>query len=184
MRKRFISLLLFCILLVAGCGAEEPLEEARTLQRNGFQTSYHQYMWTLLGTNETENITEATFSHTEHDAFFAVIRIDAETAQTQGLTTPESMELLLMTYVANYAGEHEKIISNDSDIELVRELSFDYEDAEANATHTYLAKLVLNKQSGEVMIVLASHPKRSDNLLKDEVSLIMENAALQEMTSA
>lgn len=185
MRKRLIPLalaLLLVVLLLSGCG-EKPLEEARELQINGFKTSYHQYMWTPLGTNEAEGISEVTYNHTESDAYFAAVRINAETAKAQSLTDPEGMETLLNTYVANYAGTKEKITANDNETEYVRELSFEYQDTEAGADFTYLAKLVLNKDNGEMMVLLAAHPKNSGSLLKEELALIMGSAEMQEMTT-
>ena len=170
--------------VLAGCSGGAPAEEAVSLKANGFTTSYHQYMWTLAGSSETEYLTEATYSYYDGNAFFSVVRIGAEAAKEQGLTVPEAMETLLKTYVANYNGSNEKITAGDNEQEYVRELAFEYDDADMNEKYTYTAKMMMNKASGEVMIVLAGYPNSGDKQLKTEVALISDSAVMQEMVAA
>ena len=185
MRRIAIVLLCFVavVIVLTGCGNSEPLEDAKPLEANGYSTNYHQYMWTRVGTTESESISESSYQYKDSDAFFAIVRISAETAKAQGLVTPESMETLLMTYVANYNGTDQKITPADNDLEYIRELTFVYDDHDMDEEYTYLAKLVLNKESGEMMVVLAAYPSKSDTLLKNEVELIMNDAVMGEIVT-
>ncbi len=186
MRKSLtvISLAALAVMLLsmlAGCSSNsrEPLEDARSLESNGFTTSYHQYMWTLVGSNESGELTEATYSHHESNSFFSIVRISAEAAKAQGLSGPAAMETLLSTYVVNYAGSNENITNSDNELEYIRSLTFEYDDASLNEKFTYEAKMVMNKGSGELMIILAGYPKSSDTLLIGEIALIMDSAVIE-----
>lgn len=173
-------LLTFCL---GGC-ANKPTEEAVDLEGNGFTTSYHPYMWTSIGTSATDLTAESTFNHNEVDAFFAAIRISAEATKHEGITSPEGMEGLLNTYVANYSGTDEKITAADTEKEYVRLLVFEYDNTEMEQKYAYTAKLVMEKDTGEMLAILAAYPAKSDRMVKDEVQLIMDNAIMRDMAEA
>lgn len=177
--KTLGTLLLVLAVLLAGCAAQKPQEEAQALDGNGFSASYHAAVWTRL----SDAGMQVTYSHTEVDAFFALIRLDSETATAQGITQPAGMETLLQAYVANYSGSEEKITPADTDAEYVRTLTFTYQDEEMNKPYTYLAKVMVDKASGETLAVLAAYPNDSGEQVKSEISLVMDSAAITDRES-
>ena len=171
--------------VVVGCGNNSGgprvdskfTEEAVPLEGSGFSGKFHQYLWTQANYSESSQKTETSYDGKESDAFFAVVRLDGETAQAQGLAgSTEIMETFLQIYVANYGGSNEELTAQDTDTEYVRILSFEYGDAEAS---TYRAKMVVDKASGELLLLLASYPNSSEQHIKDEITVIFETMTMQ-----
>ena len=179
-RLLLMALWLALMILVSGCLSEEPLEQPVSLEGDGFSVTYHRYMWTRAGSSADQAADETTYIWRDSDAFFSVVRIDAGAAVGQGLETPEDMERLLRAYVSNYGGRREKIRVGDSDSEYIRWLEFEYDDFERNAKYKYIAKLVMDKETGGVMAVIAAYQKNSARFLKNEIEMIMDSALMVE----
>lgn len=180
-----IGCLVLCAALLCtavGCtGGAHFTEETAPLEGSGFAGSFHQYLWAQVYNDTGEEQTEATYEGVDVDAFFAIIRMNAEAARAQGLAgSPEILETFLETYVANYDGRNEEITAQDTGTEDVRLLEFEYGGEEPR---TYRAKMVSDKESGELLLLLAACPSDSQ-LMQEEIGMIFDSITMREFSEA
>ncbi len=172
--KAIISAIILIIIFLAGCSEVSP--PPNTLVGNGFEASYTASLWQKLKADTTTSGSETLCIDQESDTFFTVFRFTQEVAESEGLTTPEGIRILLDGYVTSYTGRNAKYDAAGS-VYLLR-FSYTYSPPEnsVNAgreeTGVFLAKVILSENDGVLVCLASYHDKTPKQLLSDVESVV------------